>query len=93
VPLACDRSTVRIERADEDPVSERGAGDVRAPALVDDGRFRHAAESLDHRQDSLGPRLDRPHEGGAEGVEDGDLEIVDQAARQIGELGLRDELG
>jgi len=37
--------------------------------------------------------LDRPYETGAEGVEDGDLEVVDQAARQIGELGLRDELG
>jgi len=74
-------------------VGESGSGDVRAPALVDHGRFGRAAEGLDHRQDSLGPRLDRSHEGGAEGVEDGDLEVVDQAARQIGELGLRDELG
>ena len=52
-----------------------------------------ATERPDYRHDSPGPRLHGPHEAGADCVENGDLAVVDQTARQVGEPRLRHESG
>src|SRR5207249_3862181 len=85
------RERLALERADEHAVGERGTRDVRTPAMMDDRRLGRAPEGLRHRHDPLGPRLPGAHERGAERVEDGDLEVLDQATRQVGELGVRHE--
>ena len=85
------RERLALERADEHAVGERGTRDVRTPAMMDDRRLGRAPEGFRHRHDPLGPRLPGAHERGADRVEDGDLEVLDQAPRQVGELGVRHE--
>ena len=82
-----------LERADQDPVGEGGPGDVRSPLLLDHGCLGRPTERADHRHDSPGPWLDGPHEAGTDRIEDGDLAVVDQTPRQVGESRLGHESG
>jgi len=84
---------VPLERADQHAGGEGRARDVRTPALVDDRRLGRAAEGPDDRHDARGPRLPGAHQRGAARVEHGDLEVLDEAAGQVGERGLCDEAG
>src|SRR5262249_13400967 len=94
VLLACEPVSGSHSKApNQHAVGEAGAGDVGAPALVDDRGLGRTAERPADRHNALGPGLTGAYERGAERVEDGDLEVLDEPPRQVGERGLGDEAG
>ena len=82
-----------LEGADEHAVGERGASGVGAPALVDHRGLRRSAEAAEHLEDPARPRLDGADERGGERVEHGELEVLHEARRQVGEARARGEVG
>jgi hypothetical protein len=87
------RQWLALERTDHDAIGEGSTGDVRPAILVDHRCLGRATQRLNHGYDSLCPRLHGADEFGTDRVEDSDLAVVDEAARQVGELRLRHEPG
>src|SRR5215831_15438970 len=87
------RQWLALEGADEHAVGESRACHVRAPIVPDDGSLMRAAEVMHDGHDASRPRLPGSHEAGSERVEDGDLAVLHESVRQIGELRLRYEAG
>ena len=81
-----------LEGTDQRPIGQGGAGDVGPPGLVDDRGFWFSAQLMDQLDHHSAHGWAVPMHAGAEGVEHDDLEVLDQAGRQVGKVGGGDEL-